>query len=259
VLRRPWWPREAEVPWLSERRRTAAGRCNGCDDDGTEAQKCHVPILPAFAQEPFNSTAMMCNSASPTFFTKCGCNGPDHNALPIAGFICLARIEDDVAVGVMPNEIAPAQHVQHGGPAVGVDRRAFARSEACVEHPDPFVFEQHVMVMRGRLHRIQHIGLYEGPTRNVVTLADHAATPLTRNMEHNDTLCPRRKRRTSVSASRHALNRLRIFATFGVPQLLAVPLFQDPGPTQGESTEQRQDLAHRMRAQLPPGCRDRLT
>jgi hypothetical protein len=42
----------------------------------------------------------------------------------------------------------------------------------------------------------------------------------------------------------------RILATFGVPQLLAVPLLQNLGPAESESAEQRQDLANRMSAQL---------
>jgi hypothetical protein len=71
-----------------------------------------------------------------------------------------------------------------------VHRRALARAQTRVEHPDPFVFEQDLMVIGRRRHRIQCVLRIEWigwPTRSAVAFAHHAATPLTGNMERNDT------------------------------------------------------------------------
>jgi hypothetical protein len=65
-----------------------------------------------------------------------------------------------------------------------VHRGVLAGSQARVEHPDLFVFEQNLVVVgRGR-HRIERIAW---PTRDAVAFANHSATPLTGNMERNDT------------------------------------------------------------------------
>lgn len=69
-----------------------------------------------------------------------------------------AAVEQDIAILIAPDEIAPAQHVHHSRPAVGVHGNKISYPNMRVDNAHVFVFEQHGMVLRSGYQCVERLG-----------------------------------------------------------------------------------------------------
>jgi hypothetical protein len=82
----------------------------------------------------FSSTIKTRNSVVPTFSIECGASGSDQRVSPGSGRCAPARVEDDGAVSVAPNEVGRGEDVLHVRPPMRVDGRLRAGGDVRLEH-----------------------------------------------------------------------------------------------------------------------------